>query len=107
MAAAFMMNYLPKSVFYVYLGFSVITFIMYAFDKSKAKRGVWRIPERTLHLLALFGGWPGAAIAQQILRHKSKKKNFRVKFWLTAITNSSALTWLISIKGEQLLALFE
>jgi len=37
-------------------------------DKSAAQRNAWRTPEGTLHMLSLVGGWPGAMIAQQILR---------------------------------------
>lgn len=85
----------------VYFGVSVITFILYASDKSKAKQGVWRTPESTLHLFALVGGWPGAAIAQQTLRHKSQKKEFRFMFWLTVIANLGVLAWLMSSSGEQ------
>lgn len=65
---------------------SAITFIMYAWDKQKAKQSVnkkvSRTSERTLHLLALCGGWPGALIAQQLLRHKSQKKRFITVLWV-------------------------
>ncbi len=71
----------------LYAGMSVVTFIAYAMDKSAAKRGDWRTPERTLHLLALAGGWPGALCAQQLLRHKSSKAPFRYVFWATVFVN--------------------
>jgi uncharacterized membrane protein YsdA (DUF1294 family) len=96
MLAAVVKGYIPRSLILVYLAVSIVTFIAYAFDKSKARRGVWRTPESTLHLLALFGGWPGAAIAQQTLRHKSQKRAFRVAFWLTVIANCSTLFWFMS-----------
>ena len=96
---ASMMNYIPINLAYAYIGLSVITFIAYAFDKSKAKRGAWRTPENTLHLFALIGGWPGAAIAQQILRHKSKKREFRIVFWCTVIVNCAVLAWFIYANG--------
>jgi uncharacterized membrane protein YsdA (DUF1294 family)/cold shock CspA family protein len=76
-----------------YISLSVVTYLAYALDKSAAKRGAWRTSEGTLHLLGLFGGWPGAVIAQQTLRHKSKKTSFRVTFWITAICNCGALFW--------------
>lgn len=71
----------------LYLAMSVITFAVYAWDKSAAVRGTWRTPEKTLHMLALGGGWPGALLAQQLLRHKSVKPTFRAVFWLTVIVN--------------------
>ncbi|KKO47541.1 hypothetical protein VT06_16535, partial [Arsukibacterium sp. MJ3] len=59
-----------------YAGLSLLTFVVYAQDKQKAQQAGQRTPEKTLQLLALFGGWPGALLAQQYLRHKSNKKPF-------------------------------
>lgn len=56
---------------------SVIAFIAFWIDKRAAGADRRRIPENTLHLIALLGGWPGAVIAQQMLRHKSAKGSFR------------------------------
>ncbi len=51
----------------VYLGLVAVTslasFAAYGFDKRRAGTGGRRVPERTLHLLALLGGWPGAILA--------------------------------------------
>jgi uncharacterized membrane protein YsdA (DUF1294 family)/cold shock CspA family protein len=71
----------------VYLGVSLAMFAVYAWDKSAAQRGEWRTPEQSLHLLAIFGGWPGALIAQQTPRHKSSKREFRAVFWATVWLN--------------------
>ena len=60
---------LPLWVAGVYAGLSCITFLAYAMDKSAAAKGAWRTPEKTLHVLAIAGGWPGALLAQQFLRH--------------------------------------
>lgn len=106
-ALALTMGYLPKNIVFIYLGMSLITFIAYALDKSKAKRGAWRTPESTLHALALVGGWPGAAIAQQMLRHKSQKRDFRFVFWLTVIINCCALVWLMSSNEAPSMALLK
>lgn len=107
LTAGYLLNHLPIKLPLAYLIVSLITFIAYALDKSKAQRGVWRTPESTLHFLALIGGWPGAAIAQQVLRHKSKKKEFLVIFWFTVIINSAALYWLLTPQGKALLELFK
>lgn len=61
---------------------SLATFILYAWDKRQARLDRWRVPEKRLHLLELAGGWPGALLGQQILRHKSSKQSFLTIFWL-------------------------
>ena len=66
-------------------GLNLLTFWMYWVDKNAAQTGRWRTPENTLQLLALAGGWPGAWLAQQILRHKSSKLPFRVVYWLVVL----------------------
>jgi uncharacterized membrane protein YsdA (DUF1294 family)/cold shock CspA family protein len=86
-----------------YLGLSVLTFATYAIDKAAAKGGAWRTPENTLHLLALAGGWPGALVAQQVLRHKSSKAEFRAVFWTTVVLNVVGFVALCSPLGRHLL----
>ena len=95
----------PILILYVYLAVSIITFIVYAIDKSAAKRGAWRKQENTLHILALIGGWPGALVAQQALRHKSSKRSFRNVFWMTVVLNRGFNIWLITPYGEAWLRL--
>lgn len=80
---------------YYYLAINVITLSVYAFDKSAARKGHWRIKELHLHLLSLLGGWGGALIAQQFIRHKSIKKPFLVVFSCTMIINIILLITLI------------
>ena len=94
---------LPLPVWLLYLGLSLVTFVVYWMDKSAAQSDHSRTPENTLHLLAVLGGWPGAMIAQQVLRHKSSKQEFRVVFWLTVIVNCAALAWLFTQSGQELL----
>ena len=63
----------PGWVAGIYLGASVVCFFAYAVDKSAAAGDRRRVPEDTLLALGLVGGWPGAIVAQQTLRHKSNK----------------------------------
>jgi uncharacterized membrane protein YsdA (DUF1294 family)/cold shock CspA family protein len=70
-----------------YLVMSAFTFLLYSWDKRAAIAGTNRTPERTLHLAALLGGWPGAVLAQQSLRHKNRKESFQFRFWLAALAN--------------------
>jgi uncharacterized membrane protein YsdA (DUF1294 family) len=88
----------------VYLVASALTFLAYAVDKSAARRQAQRTPESTLHLLALAGGWPGALLAQQLLRHKSTKAEFRSVFWATVVLNALGFVALCSPLGSSLWA---
>jgi uncharacterized membrane protein YsdA (DUF1294 family)/cold shock CspA family protein len=74
-------------VLLAYIGLSVLAFLAYARDKSAARHGRWRTSEQSLHLFGLAGGWPGALLAQQLLRHKSAKPRFVVVFWGTVLVN--------------------
>ena len=87
---------LPLILILAYSVMSLLTFITYAIDKSAARTGRWRTKESTLHLFALLGGWPGAFYAQNRLRHKSSKSEFKAVFWLTVIINVSGLVWLLN-----------
>ncbi len=73
--------------FGVYLIASFATFIVCGLDKYFAIKSRWRIKEKYLHLMSLFGGWSGALIAQEVFRHKTKKISFQIVFWLTLILN--------------------
>jgi len=93
-----------KSLLPIYVvGVSVVTFIVYAIDKAAAMRNAWRIPENTLHLLALAGGWPGALIAQQTIRHKSSKPAFQAVFWVTVALNCAAIAYFFTPNGAETL----
>jgi uncharacterized membrane protein YsdA (DUF1294 family)/cold shock CspA family protein len=72
---------------------SCLTFAVYGVDKSAAMNGRWRTQEGTLHLLSLAGGWPGALVAQQMFRHKSRKAEFQVAFWITVVLNCGVFAW--------------
>ena len=93
----------PAWLALVYVGLGVVTFVTYAMDKSAAVQGQWRTPESTLHTLSLAGGWPGALLAQQVLRHKSTKAPFRAVFWLTVLGNVAGFVWLASPYGRPVL----
>jgi uncharacterized membrane protein YsdA (DUF1294 family)/cold shock CspA family protein len=71
---------------------SLLALALYLHDKRRAQRGGWRTPESRLHLVELLGGWPGALIAQQWLRHKTRKWSFQLVFWLIVIAHQVA--WL-------------
>ena len=102
-AASAAVGRLPPEILLLYMGASLVTYFMYFWDKSAARTDAWRTQEITLHLLSLLGGWPGALIAQQTLRHKSRKASFRAVFWLTVLVNCGLFIWLFTPSGSELL----
>lgn len=82
---------------------SVITFITFAADKRRARRGGWRVSEKTLHVLELLGGWPGAWLAMRWLRHKSIKRRYRAVFVLIVSLHVLAclIAWFVWASGPE------
>lgn len=87
------MPFILDIVFATYAFASLACFAAYAADKSAARARERRIPERTLLMLGLCCGWPGALVAQRSLRHKTAKASFQVKFWMTVAANIGVLGW--------------
>lgn len=85
----------------LYPAFSALAFLAYWRDKRSAERNDWRTPEQSLHLLELLGGWPGAFLAQQVFRHKTRKLSFQLVFW--AIVLLHQLFWIDWLSGGRLL----
>lgn len=74
----------------VYAAMSLLTVIVYALDKRAARLGRSRTPEATLHALELAGGWPGAFVAQRVIRHKNAKVSYQFVFWLIVVVHLAA-----------------
>ena len=55
---------------------SLLAFILYGIDKQKARRGLWRISEKTLLLTSFLGGAAGGLLAMQLFRHKTRHPYF-------------------------------
>ncbi|PJX13002.1 DUF1294 domain-containing protein [Halomonas sp. 141] len=81
----------------LYAAASAVTYATYAWDKRAAIKKRQRVSEKTLHWLALLGGWPGAWCAQQQLRHKTQKTAFRRVFWLTVVLNLACLAAVLAL----------
>ena len=88
-----LLGFVPAYLAYLVIGMSALTFFVYARDKASARKGRRRMPESTLHLMSLLGGWPGAWVAQQGFRHKNRKGSFQMVFWLTVVGNLLLLGW--------------
>lgn len=74
----------------------LVTFITYGLDKRAAIKGRSRVPEKTLHIMELLGGFPGALVAQQVFRHKRRKLRFLVITWLIAVLHAAG--WIAVIR---------
>jgi len=73
---------------------NVLSFALMALDKSAAKKGKWRVPEKTLFLVtALFGGL-GGVLGMQLCRHKTKHWYFQLFFPLLLIAQIAVLVML-------------
>ena len=77
----------PSWVAALYLVASIACYVAYAIDKSAAQNRQWRVSEGALLGIGLLGGWPGAIVAQERLRHKTLKNSFRQAFWGTVALN--------------------
>ena len=103
LAYSYYYGFTPLLLPLLFIVASIMTYFVYAKDKLAAERSEWRIPENTLHIHSLLYGWPGAIVAQQRLRHKTKKVNFRIVFWITVLANVSAIGWVHTQKGNNIL----
>lgn len=61
---------------------NILSFSIMGIDKYRAKRGMWRIPERILFLLAIIGGSIGSILAMYYFRHKTKHPRFVFGYWI-------------------------
>ncbi|MEE3468461.1 MAG: DUF1294 domain-containing protein [Eubacterium sp.] len=79
---------------------NIITFIVFGVDKAKAKSHSWRIPEKTLFLLALVGGSIGAIIGMHTFRHKTRKWYFVIGMPLILVAQL-AVAWAFGVLPGQ------
>lgn len=56
---------------------NLVTFFVFAIDKSNAYKNKRRTPEKTLFILALIGGSIGTLLGMKTFRHKTKKLSFQ------------------------------
>jgi len=102
LAVVYVVADLPPWIPMAYLVMSVVTFVAYGVDKAAAKADRPRTSERMLLTLGLVGGWPGALAAQQMLRHKTRKRSFRRAFWSTVVLNTAVLAGLVYLAMTRL-----
>ena len=70
---------------------NVLTMVMYGADKMAARKGMRRVPEATLLVFGVTGGWPGAILGQQLFRHKTQKQPFKTYFIISVIVSIAVM----------------
>jgi len=73
---------------------SAVTFGVYGYDKAQARSGGWRVPEKTLHGLALVGGFPGGWAGRALFRHKTRKGFFAFVLIVSTLAHAGLVYWL-------------
>ena len=76
------------------LAVNLAAFVLMGADKRKARRGAWRISERTLFLPALLGGALGGVLGMRTFHHKTRHWYFRWGFPLLLALQLAGLGWL-------------
>ena len=85
---------LLKYVLYYLAAINAVTFFVYGIDKWRAKRGAWRIPEKTLFLLPILGGSVGAIAGMKVFHHKTKHWYFKYGMPLILLLQIALVVWL-------------
>ena len=91
-----MREHLPLFAALWLLLWSVILFVTMGADKRWARRAAFRVPEKTLFLLALLGGAPGGLLGMELFRHKTRHWTFVWGFRILTLLQLAGLLWLLS-----------
>ena len=73
---------------------NISTFLLYGYDKFISSKEGLRVPELTLHILAILGGSPAGLLAQKFFRHKTIKGSFQVVYWSVVVVQIALVLWL-------------
>ena len=84
-----------KTILLLLVAVNLVSFTLYGLDKLKAKKGLWRIRESTLLLIAALGGSVGALLGMEVFRHKTKHWQFKVLVPVFFILHLALAVWLV------------
>lgn len=85
---------LLQYILYYLAAINVVTFFVYGIDKRRAKKGAWRISEKTLFLLPILGGSIGAIAGMKFFHHKTKHWYFKYGLPLIFLLQVALVVWL-------------
>ncbi len=80
----------PYALWYLIM-INLIAVIVTAFDKHRAKKHGWRIPENTLLLISALGGSPAMLLTMLLIRHKTKHPKFMAGIPLIMVFQAAAI----------------
>ena len=87
----------PAGWLAVYLAvINLATFIVYGVDKRRARKGKWRVPEKTLFLLPLLGGSAGALLGMRVFHHKTRHWYFVWGIPAILLAQIALAVWLLT-----------
>ena len=84
-----------KDILLLLIVVNLVSFALYGLDKLKAKKGLWRIRESTLLLVAALGGSLGALLGMEVFRHKTKHWSFKLLVPLFLLLHIALGAWLV------------
>jgi len=71
------------------------TVALFWYDKQQALQHGWRVPEKSMCISALLGGWIGGYWAMEMFRHKTKKQSFRIGYHIATAVNVACVSLLM------------
>ena len=84
-----------KNIIIYLVVINIIGFLAMFIDKQKAKRGSWRIPEKSLFIITFLGGGVGTISGMYLFRHKTRKIYFTVGFPVILISEIALVVYWI------------
>ena len=84
-----------KNIVIYFIIINLIGFFIMWLDKRKAKKGAWRIPEKTLFIITALGGGIGTIAGMYTFHHKTQKIQFVIGFPLITILEVIAIIWFL------------
>jgi len=84
-----------KAVVIYVIIINIVGFLAMWIDKVKAKRGSWRISEKTLFMITFLGGGFGTIAGMYTFRHKTKKMRFTIGFPVILLTEIFLIIYVI------------
>ena len=85
-----------QNIIIYFIIINIIGFFIMYIDKQKAKKGKWRIPEKTLFIVTALGGGIGTIVGMYAFRHKTQKIAFVIGFPLITILEIVCIIYFIA-----------